>query len=268
MTRTDDPEKARRLARTLAADLVLYNDHKVQSGLIEGDLPEELASELAEQRASYEARVSPALLAQSNFFDRAMVDVLLQRLQDQTFVQPSWRLALPRLRALLVRWPECPSCAATLDGSRVVGHRKLDPNAEPAPIWRYLFACPRCLTVSRSDWTAGFASARAPEVESAGAFVARAKDRLEAAAAAGTLSAEVAALRGDRERAWLLGIPELFALAAPAIGAPAFQVVVLYPPLSAGKLMVTFGPLVSTVTGVVVLVPELVTLSVATAITW
>ena len=219
MTRTDDPEKARRLARALAADLILYNDHKVQSGLIEGNLPEQLAEDLAERRAFYEARVAKDLLAQSNFFDRAVVDVLLQRLEDQTVVQPSWRLALPRLRAQLVSWPACPACEAVLDGSRIVGHRKLDPNAEPAPIWRYLFACPKCLTVSRCDWTAGFASPRAPEVESEGSFVARAKERLAQAAAAGALAAEVESMRVDRDRAWLLGIPELFALATPEIGA-------------------------------------------------
>ena len=217
--RESDPEKARRLARHLAADLVLYNDHKVQSGLIEGNLPELLAEDLAERRTFYEARVAKELLAQSNFFERAVVDVLLQRLEEFTLVHPAWRLALPRLRAQLASWPACPACAAMLDGSRMVDHRKLDPNAEPAPIWRYLFACPKCLTVSRCDWTGGFPSARAPEVESAGSFVARAKERLAAAASAGTLAAEVASMRADPDRAWLLGIPELFALAAPELGA-------------------------------------------------
>src|SRR5207248_8715557 len=101
---------------------VLYIDHKVQSGLIEGDLPEQLQDDLAERRTFYEARVAKDLLAQSNFFDRAVVDVLLQRLQDQTVVHPSWRLALPRLRAQLVTWPSCPICRAPLDGSRMIAH--------------------------------------------------------------------------------------------------------------------------------------------------
>jgi hypothetical protein len=73
----DTEEAARRLARAIASDLSLYNEEKIVRG-IEGDtLFEELQEEIEEGRALYKSRVSPDLY-QRNFYDRALVDILVR----------------------------------------------------------------------------------------------------------------------------------------------------------------------------------------------
>jgi hypothetical protein len=70
-------EAARRLARAIASDLSLYNEEKIVRG-IEGDsLFEELEEEIEEGRALYKSRVAPDLY-QKNFYDRALVDILVK----------------------------------------------------------------------------------------------------------------------------------------------------------------------------------------------
>ena len=75
----DTPEAANRLARAIASDLALYNEAKIKEG-IEGDSFFPLLSdEIEEGRAHYQSRVKPDLLKSTNFFDRAIVDVILAR---------------------------------------------------------------------------------------------------------------------------------------------------------------------------------------------
>lgn len=70
-------EAARRLARAIASDLSLYNEEKIVRG-IEGDnLFDELSEEIEEGRALYKSRVAPNLY-QRNFYDRALVDILIR----------------------------------------------------------------------------------------------------------------------------------------------------------------------------------------------
>lgn len=70
-------EAARRLARAIASDLSLYNDEKLVQGIQQDDLFNVLSEEIEEGRALYKSRVSPDLY-QKNFYDRAIVDVLLK----------------------------------------------------------------------------------------------------------------------------------------------------------------------------------------------
>lgn len=78
-TLIDTPEAANRLARAIASDLALYNEAKIKEG-IEGDsFFSLLTDEIEEGRAHYQSRVKPDLLKSSNFFDRAIVDVILAR---------------------------------------------------------------------------------------------------------------------------------------------------------------------------------------------
>jgi hypothetical protein len=149
-------------------------------------------------------------LKTTNFLDRAMTDVLLRAVGDDI---PTWRLALARVRAKLIVWPGCPVCARQLEASRMVWQGKLFPDADPAPGWRFLFACPECLTVARFDWTEGWASHAPAEIEATGPIVARLRERLAHADEAGRLADEVSEIRADADRAWLLAIPELFELA-------------------------------------------------------
>ena len=73
----NDQKSALRLARTIASDLKLYNQKKVEEGLKHDSLFEILANEIQEGREHYENRVNPQILSQTNFLDRALVDVLI-----------------------------------------------------------------------------------------------------------------------------------------------------------------------------------------------
>lgn len=74
----DTPERAIRLARTIASDISLYNEEKIVRGLTEDKLFTELADELEEGRELYRARVSPELYERTNYFDRAVVDIIIK----------------------------------------------------------------------------------------------------------------------------------------------------------------------------------------------
>ena len=75
----DTPEAANRLARAIASDLSLYNEAKIKEGIENDTFFSVLQEEIAEGRAHYESRVDPTLLGSTNFFDRALVDVILAR---------------------------------------------------------------------------------------------------------------------------------------------------------------------------------------------
>ncbi|AGP32712.1 MULTISPECIES: hypothetical protein [Sorangium] len=70
-------EAARRLARAIASDLSLYNEEKIVQGIQQDDLFTVLSEEIEEGRALYKSRVSPDLY-QKNFYDRALVDILIK----------------------------------------------------------------------------------------------------------------------------------------------------------------------------------------------
>lgn len=74
----DTPERAIRLARTIASDISLYNEEKIVRGLSEDKLFTALADELEEGRELYRARVSAELYERTNFFDRAVVDIIIK----------------------------------------------------------------------------------------------------------------------------------------------------------------------------------------------
>ena len=70
-------EAARRLARAIASDVSLYNEEKIVRGIENDSLFEELGEEIEEGRALYKSRVSPELYHR-NFYDRALVDILIK----------------------------------------------------------------------------------------------------------------------------------------------------------------------------------------------
>ncbi len=70
-------DAARRLARAIASDINVYNEAKILRGLEGDDLFDLLGPEIEEGRTLYKKRVSPELFEQ-NFFDCALVDVLLK----------------------------------------------------------------------------------------------------------------------------------------------------------------------------------------------
>jgi len=78
-TLIDTPEAANRLARAIASDLSLYNEAKIKEGIENDTFFTVLAEEIEEGRAHYESRVDPRLYGSTNFFERALVDVILAR---------------------------------------------------------------------------------------------------------------------------------------------------------------------------------------------
>jgi hypothetical protein len=75
----ETPEAANRLARAIASDLSLYNEAKIKEGIENDTFFTVLQDEIAEGRAHYESRVDAKLRGTSNFYDRALVDVILAR---------------------------------------------------------------------------------------------------------------------------------------------------------------------------------------------
>ncbi len=74
----DTPERAIRLARTIASDISLYNEDKIVKGLVEDTLFTALSDEIEEGRELYKTRVSPDLYEKTNYFDRAVVDIIVK----------------------------------------------------------------------------------------------------------------------------------------------------------------------------------------------
>jgi spore germination protein GerM len=74
-----NPDAARRLARAIASDVSLYNQEKIQKGIQQDNFFEILATELEEGRSHYNSKVDPEILATTNFYDLAIIDVILKR---------------------------------------------------------------------------------------------------------------------------------------------------------------------------------------------
>lgn len=74
----EEKVKAMRLARAIASDISLYNEAKVTKGIEQDSLFDLLKEELDEGRELYRSRVSPELFATTNFFDRAVVDIIVR----------------------------------------------------------------------------------------------------------------------------------------------------------------------------------------------
>ncbi len=76
---TDDEKmKAMRAARAIASDISLYNEAKILKGLEQDNLFEAIANEIEEGREFYKTRVSQEIYTKANFFERAIVDVVIK----------------------------------------------------------------------------------------------------------------------------------------------------------------------------------------------
>lgn len=70
--------KAMRLARAIASDISLYNEAKIIQGLEQDTLFDVLKDEIEEGRELFKSRVSSEIFSRTNFFDRAIVDVVIK----------------------------------------------------------------------------------------------------------------------------------------------------------------------------------------------
>lgn len=74
-----EPDGARRLARAIASDVALYNETKIKQGIENDTFFEIMAQELEEGRQHYNTKVDSDLRLKTNFYDLAIVDVILKR---------------------------------------------------------------------------------------------------------------------------------------------------------------------------------------------
>ncbi len=80
---TDDPvEKARRLARTIIADIYLYGKAKVDDSIKNNTFQKTFASELREGIKLYENRVPADVRSQGDFFNEAISNFIEKRKQE------------------------------------------------------------------------------------------------------------------------------------------------------------------------------------------
>jgi spore germination protein GerM len=70
--------KANRKARAIASDISLYNEQKIVRGIEQDNLFEAIKDELEEGREHYKSQVSKEIFTKTNFFDRAIVDVIIK----------------------------------------------------------------------------------------------------------------------------------------------------------------------------------------------
>jgi hypothetical protein len=78
MALIEAPEQAIRLARAICSDVSLYNEEKIVRSIERDDFFDALREELEEGRQLYRSRISPELFARTNYYDRAIVDVILR----------------------------------------------------------------------------------------------------------------------------------------------------------------------------------------------
>ena len=67
-----------RLARAICSDVSLYNEEKIVRGIEQDTFFDALKEELEEGRELYRSRVAPDLYSRTNFYDRAIIDVILK----------------------------------------------------------------------------------------------------------------------------------------------------------------------------------------------
>jgi len=72
------PEQAIRLARAICSDVSLYNEEKIVRSIEQDSFFDALREELEEGRELYRSRVAADLYQRTNFYDRAIVDVILR----------------------------------------------------------------------------------------------------------------------------------------------------------------------------------------------
>jgi hypothetical protein len=73
-----DMDVARRVARAVVSDIALYNEKKVEEGIRNDSLFDLLKNEIDEGRSYYLSRIDPEIAESTNFFNQALVDVLVK----------------------------------------------------------------------------------------------------------------------------------------------------------------------------------------------
>lgn len=80
MSVVKDPDVARRIARAVVSDIAMYNAKKVEEGIAKDNLFDLLKAEIEEGRTYYASRVDPEIAQNTNFFNHALIDLLVKPL--------------------------------------------------------------------------------------------------------------------------------------------------------------------------------------------
>ena len=73
-----DPDVARRIARAVVSDIALYNAKKIEEGIEQDTLFDLLREEIEEGQNYYLSRVDPDIARNTNFFNQALVDLIVK----------------------------------------------------------------------------------------------------------------------------------------------------------------------------------------------
>lgn len=76
--RADPHERAQRLARIIVGEIVLYHKDTIVEAIKNDSLFEVLERELEQGRSYYEKNVDPSVRVQTDYFDQAVVDILVK----------------------------------------------------------------------------------------------------------------------------------------------------------------------------------------------
>jgi hypothetical protein len=79
MALINTPEAAARLARTIVSDIALYNEDKIAEGIKNDTLFDVLDETISDGEKLYRERVEPDLIEKTNFYNKAIVDILVKR---------------------------------------------------------------------------------------------------------------------------------------------------------------------------------------------
>ena len=71
-------ERAERLARLIVEEIILYNKVRIKEGIENDTLFDLLDKDISAGRRYYDDNVSPDLPPQSNYFNQALVDLLVR----------------------------------------------------------------------------------------------------------------------------------------------------------------------------------------------
>ena len=71
-------EGAVRLAKVIAQEISLYNEAKIIEGIENDNIFDLLRDEIEEGRELYRSRLSPELFKKTNYYDRALVDIIFK----------------------------------------------------------------------------------------------------------------------------------------------------------------------------------------------
>lgn len=75
-------EKAKRLARLIVSDIVLYNQQAVEEGVKKGTFEEVMAHEIQEAKKLYESRVPEEIRSKTNYLDEAFAALIERKKKE------------------------------------------------------------------------------------------------------------------------------------------------------------------------------------------